>query len=72
MGTFFVARDTPRSIRVVDPEKHQWLFTMPLNDTKPRLETVCWAHRVDPELAKKLTKQACETADFEARQGRLF
>ena len=67
MSTFyFTACASPRILRIVSLDRHEWLFRVPLNDTKPRLETVCWAHAIEAGEAKKLTHEAVQTAEREA------
>ncbi len=67
MGTFYLtACAVPRTLRIVSMDRHEWLFRVPLNDTKPRLETVCWAHSIHVEEAQKLTSEAIRTAEREA------
>jgi hypothetical protein len=68
---YFTACAVPRTLRIVSMERHEWLFRVPLNDTKPRLETVCWAHALEAADADRLTAEATRTATNEARWRRL-
>ena len=62
----FTACASPRMLRIVSMERHEWLFRVPLNDTRPKLETIYWAHPIEEELANELTSQAIQTAEREA------